>query len=411
MNTQDFIANVAILNKQLQKESWDSTFWAPFSGDVQVETRPNGQPVYKPSGKPIEILSQFKSQGRDNMLTPFQKNFVNAPVFGDTQLKGTGIPLEYKWLRTYINQARVAITPREGFMSEQRAEATIKMYENSKPALVELVSRYHNQQITKAILEGLSDNLSASKTVDGLGLYKRYNANFYYHAGSGVITAVGTEGKTKSAAELDTAVGNVDGNNISAAMLSALRIKCLRLRMPRLYNADVRQKFWPMVISPEQRATLYADSTFVAAQNSAFTGKMLEHPMLKNAIAYYDGFVLFEDIEAVRGWSAGFFGADMDAMMLPTTVTTNACAIVFGPSMLAKGVAQKLAFTTETDDHENTVEIGAREIYGYNRADFVDEDDADEDTSGLFAKNTTGGVADGFSVEHKGSLVIMTDEN
>ena len=57
--TQSFIANVEILNEKLRRETWYQTFWAKFAGNVDISSDENGNPRYKPSGKPIEILNQF----------------------------------------------------------------------------------------------------------------------------------------------------------------------------------------------------------------------------------------------------------------------------------------------------------------------------------------------------------------
>ena len=56
---QSFIANVEILNSLLKKESWYNTFFAKFSGNVDISANENGNTVYTPSGKPIEIMSAF----------------------------------------------------------------------------------------------------------------------------------------------------------------------------------------------------------------------------------------------------------------------------------------------------------------------------------------------------------------
>ena len=118
--SQSWIANVEILNAQLRKESWYNTFWSKFAGSVKVSQDDNGNPVYAPSGKPIEILNAFIQEGRDNMLIPFLKELTGSPVFGDTVLKGTGEDQTMHWLRSYVNQYRKAVMKKSGSMSEQR---------------------------------------------------------------------------------------------------------------------------------------------------------------------------------------------------------------------------------------------------------------------------------------------------
>ena len=59
--SQSWIANIAILNKLLAKETWYNTFWSKFSGQVDISTDDNGNKVYSPSGNTIEILNDFVS--------------------------------------------------------------------------------------------------------------------------------------------------------------------------------------------------------------------------------------------------------------------------------------------------------------------------------------------------------------
>lgn len=84
---QTWMANVEIINAQLAKESWYNTFWAKFSGNVDLSNDENGNTVYKPYGKPINVMNQFIQEGRDNMLIPFLSELSGSPVYGDTVLK------------------------------------------------------------------------------------------------------------------------------------------------------------------------------------------------------------------------------------------------------------------------------------------------------------------------------------
>jgi hypothetical protein len=80
-------------------------------------------------------------------------------------------------------------------------------------------------------------------------------------------------------------------------------------------------------------------------------------------------------------------------------------AIVFGKGAMGKAVADDLHFTSEVDDHANTIELGGAVINGYNRADFFSEDDE----SSVFAKNqSAGGAADAKACVNQSSLVLGT---
>ena len=411
---QSWIANVAILNKTLAKESWYNTFFAKWSGNVDISMRDNGQPKLTPSGKPIEIFNSFIEEGRDNMLIPFLKDLTGAPVFGDTVLKGTGEDQTMNWLKSFVNQYRKAVMKKSGSMSEQR-QKIYKLYEAAKPGLSKYFTKYENQAIFQSIYEGVSPNLSTGTASDGLGVYARYHPNWYYMSAADTVTAVGTAKTLKTAANLDTAEGVADAPyTLSAATLQELRLKCLELMIPQMETKD-GFKYWVLVLHPKQMTDLQQDSVYYGAQREAYSGKTLASPELRGAAGVYSGFVLYEDIIGIRGWDAtnnNLFGTTMDTRFAPTTLDTYNL-IVFGNSAIGKGVAKDLHFTNEIDDHENTWEIGGALINGYNRADFFTEATSGDSSGGgatnAFSKNnSSAGVANAIAATNQSSLILMT---
>ena len=64
--SQSWIANIAILNKLLAKEPWYNTFWAKFSGQVDISTDDNGNKVTvdtTPFIWQVENREAFKEMG------------------------------------------------------------------------------------------------------------------------------------------------------------------------------------------------------------------------------------------------------------------------------------------------------------------------------------------------------------
>ena len=419
--SQSWIANVEILNELLRKETWYNTFFAKFSGNVDLSQDDNGNPVYSPSGKPIEILNGFVAEGRDNMLIPFLRELTGSPVYGDTVLKGTGEDQSMYWLRSYVNQYRKAVMKRSGQMSEQR-QKLYKLYDAARPQLSRWFSKWENQSIFGTFYEGVSPNLSLGTASDGLGLNKRYHPNWYVLDGD-VVTAVGTEQYTCTNLQLDNAIGDAGScdSDMNADALLDLRVKCMELRIPQLHSSK-GHKFWVMVAHPEQVASLMKDDDYKDAQQFAFSGKMLDCPELNGAVGYYGGFVIFEDIVGIREWdkddvgvdgiTGSFFGDSTSDRLAPSAVGTSMWnALVFGNSAVGKGVADDLHFTDEIDDHENTIEVGGALINGYNRADFFAEGVADE-SSNVFKKNQAS-ASDSLSATaatNQSSLIFCTDE-
>ena len=427
-SSQSFIANVEILNSLLRKESWYNTFWAKFSGNVDISSDDNGNSVYTPSGNPIEILNDYVAQGRDNMLIPFLSDLSGAPVYGDTVLKGTGEDQSMKWLRAYCNQYRKAIMKKSGSMSEQR-QKVFKLMDEARPQLAKWFTKWENQAVFQSFYEGVSPNLSTGTSSDGLGLVRRYHPN-WYEARLTVLTAIGTEKSTKTNAQLDTAIGMTAGTAGTATgamgsdILRDLRVKCMSLKIPQMQTADGHQ-FWCIVMHPAQLASLQTDTDYEQAQRFGFMGSGgTKMPQLNGMAGYYAGFAIYEDIVGIREWDeAGyFFGSTVTSRFDDSAVTLHADAggkrirnaIVFGKGAMGKAVADDLHFTSEVDDHANTIELGGAVINGYNRAEFYAEADSLEASGDAFYKgNASAGVADIADVlaaVNQSSLILATAE-
>jgi len=423
-SSQSFIANVEILNSLLRKESWYNTFWAKFSGNVDVSSDDNGNPVYTPSGNPMEILSDYVAQGRDNMLIPFLSDLSGSPVYGDSVLKGTGEDQSMRWLRAYCNQYRKAVMKKSGSMSEQR-QKVFKLMDEARPQLAKWFTKWENQAVFQSFYEGVSPNLSAGTISDGLGLVRRYHPNWYMNDGA-VLTAIGTEKSTKTNLELDNAIGTTASGaastdtGMTADILRELRVKCMSLKIPQMQTVDGKQ-FWCIVMHPAQLASLQSDTDYESAQRYGFMGSGgTKMPELNGMAGYYAGFAIYEDIVGIREWDeAGyFFGSTISSRFDDSAVTLHADnslrvrnAIVFGKGAMGKAVAEDLHFTSEVDDHANTIELGGAVINGYNRAEFYTETDSLEvDGDAFYKGNSASADAAVLAAINQSSLILATAE-
>ena len=80
---------------------------------------------------------------------------------------------------------------------------------------------------------------------------------------------------------------------------------------------------------------------------------------------------------------------------------------------MGKAVADDLHFTSEVDDHANTIELGGAVINGYNRADFFAESVSGESSGGsstdVFSKsNASASDASALSCVNQSSLILST---
>jgi len=412
--SQAYSANVAILQQKTIKESWYNTFWARWSGETDISQDDNGNFLHRPSGKPIEMFTDFIQKGRDNMLLPMRMNLSGSPVFGDTVVKGTGEDQDLDWLRLYVNQTRKAVMAQSGAMANEY----VKMYnmvENAAPQLRDWLTKYDNQDVARAYYEGIGENLSTGTSDDGKGIYKRYHPNFYYNDG-GVLTTAGTAGSLKTNANVDT--GAASGlYGLTSDILEFLNPVMMERLIPQIVS-EGGHPYWAMVISPEQKAVLAADAGFKAANQAAWTG-LGTNAELKGFVGYYMGFAIFEDLISIRSWSTtngDFMGTSTATAFAKSVLPAdkNQNAIVFGNASMGKGISRgKSKFTTELDDHENVKEVAVSVINGYNRADYFDEA-VDGETAGggatnAFSKNNaSAGVATAIACTNQSSLILMT---
>lgn len=413
--TQSHILNLAILNKEVEKEAWYGTFWSRFAGfaKASTETDANQQKRILPSGKPITMSKQFIQEGRDNMLIPFELPLVGAPVFGDTVAKGTGEKMRFWYTRTYVNQVRKVVEPLSGEMSNQRIKF-LDVAKRAKPSLSDWWAKWYNHEVSRAFYEGVSDNLSRGTSVDGLGLVRRYHPNFFYNLG-GTLTEAGTPGKNKGAGDLNAAQGATD-TGMSAAILRDYRVQMLKLKIPKIVTKK-GYKFWALLVHPAQRETLVSDSSYTAAAQAYYQRFAEDNPQFSDAVAYWADFAIFEDIAAIRGWddaTGRFFGDDdstpIESFFDPTTVTDNYCAIAFGNNCMSKGVAMPLNMVPDDDDFENVKEVAGRSLYGFSRNDFVSSDNAAETSGYAFEKGGSGGVMSEKTITNQSSAILMTKD-
>ena len=117
--SQAYSANVAILRDKTINKSWFNTIWARWSGATDISRDDNGNTLVRPSGKPIEMMTEFIQKGRDNMLLPMRMDLSGAPVFGDTVVEGTGEDQDLDFLRLYVNQTRKAVMAQSGAMANE----------------------------------------------------------------------------------------------------------------------------------------------------------------------------------------------------------------------------------------------------------------------------------------------------
>lgn len=428
------ISNLGLqpLDVELRAEVKKHLWWSRFKGNVTQGIDANNDPVLKASGAPIEVNNKLKTIGYgDRLLVPLERDLAGAPTLGDATLIGREEPSSRAYAKIGYNQVRHAIPVKLGEMDDAR-EAAFRAAEENTQKLGWWHAQYENYNIVSAIYEGASENLYTSKTNpdygQGLGIPRRFHPNMFYYAGNTpALTKIGSAGKFPSASNIYTAITEATTPlSFCADLVFQARIKVMKLGIKPLVTEN-GFKFWPWLITPEQAYTLMADSTFTKALQSPAWQEHKSHPWVTGAIGYFGGFVFFEDVLSVRGFS-GTAGSDLNILgsvtlvasedlkqnprFLPQeghiphgTATTkkNHVSIIFGESFLGEALNENLRFKTAREDYDNWEGLGAAVKYGYERLDFVPEKHV------KYLEGTESEVATYITnVYNKSSALIMT---
>jgi hypothetical protein len=412
--------NVALLEKKIAEEVWHNRLFLQMAGFNNYRDYNNGQDTPPLSGKPVEVIRSFVSEGRDNMLIPMLNRLTGNPVFGDTQVKGTGEEQTLRYLRVFINQFRKAAMKFSGRQSNQR----VKMYDF--PSKVEGQIKEHYGELLNAfhiqgMYEGASENLTAGTNDDGIGLYVRYHPNMYSYTASGVFTAIGTEFKTKTAAEIASHAADTKPDD---DFLLEIAYIAYTNRINKCHN-EGGDDFWLLVVHPFVFKLLMTDTTIASVQNAAYNAALMKHPYINGRqVLYMSGVAVVPDMLAARTWNSTHtrfvdsatnaltdsFGRTANAWMVPaasvSTTSIFACLLI-GDGALAYGIGgeQDLYLTVEVDDHENVKEVAYASIAGVNRIEHFSSTD---EASAFTVSAATRTVGSAYLAENTSSMIFLT---
>lgn len=420
------------LDLKLRAEVKRHLWFSRFKGTVQMGNDYNNDPKLRASGSPIEVNDNLRSIGYgDRLLIPMEKDLAGAPTLGDAVLTGREEEMARAYAKVGFNQVRHAIPVRLGRMDEIR-ERGFRAAEENLQKLAWWHAQYENYNILTAIYEGASENLYTTNTNpdygQGLGIPRRFHPNLYVNT-TAALTRVGNPGKFPTAAEVFAAAStSTSGAPMSAATVQKARITAMRLGIQPLVT-DGGFKFWPWLITPEQAYSLSQTNEFKAMMATNVWKEMKDHPWVKGAIGYFGGFVFFEDVLSVRGFS-GANAASLNVLGTTNLVATtdikqnprflpqeghitstiggvakaNHVSIIFGASFLGEALHENLGFATESQDYDNWQGLGAYTKYGYERLDFVPKSHVQ------YLEGTEAGIDNITNVYNRSSMLVMTFE-
>lgn len=396
------LAKLQGVSTKLREETHKYLWWGKLKGNITItgSIQNSNDPLRMTfSGQPIEVNNQLKLQGFGNtMILPRKKEYAQNPKFGDDQMKGFEESTSWTWTQIHYNQIRHAITVQKG-EQQTAVEAAFNAASTELPALARYFARVENWMATSAIYEGVSENLSASTDVQGLGIAKRYPVNMYYvyniGASAEIRIAVGlTDGCYPTTTIMDNTASAVDAATnhiIDTNVLDELAALCRAKNIVPIAMED-GNVFWLLIVNSKQAAYIRRSDDFKYAQRELLAGgnSIQRNPLYTGSIGYWNQFLIFQDDIIIRGWDAAnndFLGLnkgnvsqdDFQANLKynrrwnsQRTASTNRCAIVLGQSALGLVEHTLLGFREDKDDYDNVKGLCGNTKYGYSRLDDVD---------------------------------------
>ena len=384
-----------LLNADLGFAPWTSdSFWVSQMGFIgskgqyptSVALGSSETRNLRPTGKPIEVLTDFKSAGRDTMEIPLLNPLTNQPFF-DTQLMGNEEEpkLTYKEVRLHIFRQGTVV--QDSKMGKQKLDARIakQLMGKAQDQLKDYFRRLIGYQPYLALLEKYSDNLSKPKTNrGGAGLGTVLHPNFYV---AGTAKPTWSDTAATYATNVATALGTLTdtaAKRMSAAMLKKMVVQAsaLKIRPATKVNGKL---LYNVILSEAGASDLSQDTEFRTAMNYAYMGAqekhLLEYGQLDgmiffNCIIHVDQNIPDAKISGDTGWDTTktvSFGNTNYMSVMPSSGNKK-LAILYGASAIACGMSDPLGFEQETWDYKYKVTEGADMIVGFERCDIQDYD-------------------------------------
>jgi len=424
MFTKDMKAYRALLSKKIERAAWtEMPMWNQFigfigNGDVRyprsVAMGSSETKRLKPTGKPIEVLTNFMHEGGATMDIPLLNPLTEMPVLGDEQLLGTEESRKITYKTATINQVRKGVKVRDGRMSEQylkKPEVQRAFMEGAQAELSDFFGRYNGYQPYAALLQRYGSNITASTAKGGLGYTQASHPNFFVAGYTGTGQATWSDTPATYETNVATALASLTDTSsdyFSTSTIEAAAFHASRLKIRRVKVSGVQEPAYCMVISPAQAIQLLRDTKWLDTVKYTLPRSTESKLVTGQLIGVYRGVAIFVDqnipgarVSSTAGYDAARGTVNYgNANFLADPIDTSPLklAILFGASAVAAGYASPLGFDRETWDYKNKLTEGGGMIVGFERCDVYDNDGY-YGTAGNFHENTSSMVIATYSSE------------
>jgi len=360
----------------------------------------------------VHMVQDFTSNAGVDYEMPVMRPLTGQGRIGTAPISNHGEKSKWFTQKLSINMRRHALEVRDNEMTEQMLDKKIamKLLERGSSDLRDWFSRLLPFEMYFSVLRGYSENITdpyfgRSKTAKShpnsyVQGYATNNGRVPWSTDYTFDAGYETNMKTALASLSDTSSKHFSAQSIKNMVFLA------RKHRIQPFVRDGVEAFLILIHSAQMRQ-LRQDSEWYTAQqyiaqrgykNQVFTG-------VSEGFLFEGAYIVVDDtIPAARvsgDTDTSVFGIPYDSslgtvnygvqayMENPRDVSPRKPAILLGAGSVLAANVRGFKLTTEVTDHEQKVEDAGRMIYGFQRADIIDDDNVLGNGAGLFYDNTS----------------------
>ncbi len=411
----------------------ENLFFAPFIKEAKAEliTNTDGSTSWKVRKIPTAIVVSMDKQFNGSSTfgeMPLRKRLTGEFARGDQNWEDTGEIIGYDWRRMYIGVNTKTIQAKKGLMSDMRDASILRgnmkrlesLYEESIDDLKVFFSSRKNGDFISAIYDGADEGVCTGldDSPNGVGLKRVFHPNMYVNTVSptsgGDVTTVGTEGYSKTPAEITTALHSNFSNiqTMSDKFVSVMAIKCSKLKIQKAVEYNGR-RYWLAVINRQVLAQMTWNEKIKNIITNATNGQGEKGIYFGELNFVYGEFMWVVDNLVPRAWDNNtqtFKGSDSyHEIATYATGKSQSPVVVMGAGAL--GILNPIKFTTGARlyNFNYLSEYLGLEVYGLGRGEYV----ADEYLAQMYniGNKAVGTLATAIPITNQYSALFFVNDS
>jgi len=356
----------------------------------------------------IHVVRDFEKGGLDYEF-PMRHPLTGQGRIGSQPLSNHGEDRKITTQKLKMNMRRHAVNVRDNELSEQviSKRLAIQLLEGGSDDLRDWFSRLFGFEPMFAIVKGYSDNVTDSNY--GRGTSTKSHPNFYVQGDAKVAWSTANTFDAGYETNVGTALGTLSDTSSKHFKAQSIRnMVFLAANTHRIPKVKIGGKEGYLIfVTPSHLKQLREDSEWLNAMkysairgqdNQTFSGLMegfwyegawvIEDPTIPGCRVSGDtdtsvyGTAYDSALGTVNYGIANFLATPMDQ-------SPRKLALLVGAGSVMAANVKGFKLTTEITDHEQKIEDGGRMIYGFQRADKIDDENVFGNGAGTLYENNT----------------------